>query len=109
MPGPTLITMADSSSIRESMSVLNGTHLEPYFKEVVDKGPTAIEVALDQMLLDGSIGLSHSFSMNVGPTIRYMISKEMELKNLRTLFQSSFAGWEPDRTRSSLVMQGALP
>jgi vacuolar-type H+-ATPase subunit C/Vma6 len=100
--------MTDSSSIRESLSILNGTHLEQYFKDVVDKGPSAIEVALDQMMLDGSVNLSHSFGMNVGPTIRFMISKEMELKNLRILFQGAFAGWEPDRTKSSLVLQGVV-
>ncbi len=98
--------MADSSTIRESLSVLNGTHLEQYFKDAVDRGPFAIEVAPDQMLLDGSIGLSHSYGMNVGPTIRYMVSKEMELKNLRSLFQSAFAGWEHDRTKATLVLQG---
>jgi vacuolar-type H+-ATPase subunit C/Vma6 len=103
---PLLEQMAESSTIREALSVLNGTHLEPYFKEAVDKGPTAIEVALDQMMLDGSINLSHSYGMNIGPTIRFLISKEMELKNLRTLFQSIFAGWEPDRTKNALILQG---
>lgn len=105
---PLLEQMADPSTIRESLSVLNGTHLETYFKDAIDKGPTAIEVALDQMILDASINLSHSFGMNVGPTIRFLISKEMELKNLRTLFQASFAGWEPERTRTALVLQGVM-
>jgi vacuolar-type H+-ATPase subunit C/Vma6 len=105
---PLLEQMAESSTIREALSILNGTHLEPYFKEAVDKGPTSIEVALDQMMLDGAINLSHSFGMNIGPTIRFLISKEMELKNLRTLFQSVFARWEPDRTKSALVLQGVI-
>jgi vacuolar-type H+-ATPase subunit C/Vma6 len=103
---PLLEQMADSSTLRETLSVLNGTHLEHYFKEAMDKGHTAIEIALDQMMLDGSINLSHSFGMNVGPTIRYLISKEMELKNLRILFQASFASWGPDRTKEALVLQG---
>ncbi|MBN1538524.1 MAG: V-type ATPase subunit [Candidatus Thermoplasmatota archaeon] len=103
---PLLEQMSDSSNLREALSVLNGTHLERFFKDVVEKGPTAVEIALDQMLLDGSISLSHSFGMNIGPTIRYMAGKEMEMKNLRTLLQGAFAGWSPEKTRASLVLQG---
>ncbi|MGA1820204.1 MAG: V-type ATPase subunit [Thermoplasmatota archaeon] len=105
---PVLEQMAESSNLREALAVLNGTHLERYFKDVVEKGPTAIEIALDQMLLDGSVGLSHSFNMNIGPTIRYIVSKEMEMKNIRTLLQASFSRWDPEKTRSNLVLQGVV-
>jgi len=100
--------MVDSSSLRESLSVLNGTYLEKFFKEAVDRGPAAVEAALEKMLLDGSVGLSHSYGSNVGPTIRYLVSKEMELKNIRTLVQASFAGWDPERTRSQLILEGGV-
>ena len=100
--------MIDSSSVREALSVLNGTHLEPYFKEAADKGAGAVEVALDRMLLDGSVGLSHTFNGNVGPTIRYLVSKEMELKNLRVLMQGAFSGWDPERIRNMLVTEGTV-
>lgn len=103
---PLLEQMSESSNLREALSVLNGTHLERFFKDIIEKGPTAVEIALDQMLLDGSISISHSFGMNIGPTIRYMVGKEMEMKNLRTLLQAAFAGWVPEKTRASLVLQG---
>ena len=105
---PLLEQMAEASNLREALTVLGGSHLEQYFKDVVDKGPTALEIAMDQMLLDGSISISHSFNMNIGPTIRYMVSKEMEMKNIRTLLQGAFSGWDPDKTRSSLILQGAV-
>ena len=100
--------MVDSPGIREAISVLSGGHLDPFFKEAEISSFTTLETALDRMILEGSIGLSHSYSSNVGPTIRYMISKEMELRNLRVLFQSAFSGWEPERTKKMLVMEGVV-
>ncbi|MGA1848824.1 MAG: V-type ATPase subunit [Thermoplasmatota archaeon] len=100
--------MVDSSSLREALSILNGTHLEVFFKEAVEKGPAAVESGLDKMLLEGSIGLSHSYGSNVGPTIRYLVSKEMELKNIRTLVQASFAGWDHERSRNGLILEGGV-
>ncbi len=105
---PQLEQMVDSSGIREALSVLSGGHLDPFFKEADISSFTTLETALDRMILEGSIGLSHSYSSNVGPTIRYMISKEMELRNLRVLFQSAFSGWEPERTKKMLVMEGVV-
>lgn len=37
---------------------MNGTHMEQFFKDSMEKGPAAVEAALDRMLLEGSIGLS---------------------------------------------------
>ncbi|MBN1391031.1 MAG: V-type ATPase subunit [Candidatus Thermoplasmatota archaeon] len=105
---PVLEQMSESSNLKESISVLNGTHLERFFKDAVERGPTGLEIALDQMLLDASISISYSFGMNIGPTIRYMVGKEMEMKNIRTLVQASFAGWEVEKTRASLVYQGGV-
>jgi V/A-type H+-transporting ATPase subunit C len=101
--------MVDSSSLREAISILNGSHLEHFFKEAVDKGPAAVEASLDKMLLEGSVGLSHSYGSNVGPTIRYLVSKEMELKNIRTIVQGSFVGWDQERVRNGLILEGGAP
>ncbi len=103
---PLLEQMIDSSGIREALSTLNGTHMEPFFKDLDGASLTEIETRLDEMILEGSIGLSHSFGTNVGPTIRYLISKEMELRNLRTVFQASFSNWTSDRARKMLVTEG---
>ncbi|MGA1821999.1 MAG: V-type ATPase subunit [Thermoplasmatota archaeon] len=102
---PTLEQMVDSSSVKDAVSVLSGTHLERYLKDEADKGVTRMETALDRMLLDGSVGLSSSYSTNVGPTIRYLVSREMEMKNLRTVFRSAFSRWNKDKTRGLLVLQ----
>lgn len=97
--------MIESANLREAITSLNGTHLEPFVKDVLDKGIDALEIAFDRMLLNGSIGLSNSFGSNVGPTIRFMVSKEMEVKNLRTIYQGSFSNWDPVRTRDRLILE----
>lgn len=102
---PQLEQMIDATSTREAIHSLSGSHLENFFKDVDPDDMTGIETALEKMMLEGSIGLSHSFGSNVGPTIRYMVSKELELRNLRTLFQGSFSEWEADRTRRLLVLE----
>lgn len=102
---PTLEQMVDSSSVKDAVSVLSGTHLERFLKEQADRGVTRLEVSLDRMLLEGSIGLSASFSSNVGPTIRYLISREMEIKNLRTVFRSAYSRWSKEKAREFLVLQ----
>ncbi|MEA3559505.1 MAG: V-type ATPase subunit [Candidatus Thermoplasmatota archaeon] len=100
--------MVESANVREALTVLNGTHVETFIKDSLDRGMDAIEIALDRMLLQGAVGLSHSFGSGVGPTIRFMVSKEMEMKNLRTLYQSSFSGWEPERARGMLIFEEGL-
>ena len=103
--GEMLDQMIESADVKEAVNVLSGTYVEPFIKEKSQKGVTQIEVGLDRMLLSGSVALSQSFYGNVGPTIRYVIGKEMELKNLRTIFRSSFSGWDHSRTREFMIFE----
>ena len=105
---PILEQMMDSTGVKEALSLLNGTHLEPFFKDLDGTSLTDIETRLDQMILEGSIGLSHSFASNIGPTIRYLVSKEMELRNMRTLFQGKFSSWSSERIKKMMVTEGGF-
>jgi vacuolar-type H+-ATPase subunit C/Vma6 len=102
----TLESMVDASSRREAISYLSGTYAEAYFKEVSDtrKGPD-LEMALDRFLLGAANVISQRHWTSVGPTVRFMVGKEMELRNLRTLFISKAAGWTEERTRSLLILE----
>jgi vacuolar-type H+-ATPase subunit C/Vma6 len=101
----TIREMVDSAGIDEALAVISGTHLDRYLKGAAGKNVTRLEIALDRMLLNGSVGLSTTYFTNVGPTIRYMIGKEMELKNLRVAFRAVFSGWDKERTWDFLVLQ----
>ena len=97
--------MIDSADVKEAVNVLSATHVEPFIKEQAKRGVTQIEIGLDRMLLTGAIGLSTSYYGNVGPTIRYVIGKEMELKNLRMVFRAAYSDWDPSRTRDLLILE----
>ncbi len=105
---PALEQMVDSSGPREVISILSGTHMELFLKDIDPTDITSLETALDRVVLEGVKGLSHSYGSSIGPTIRYLFSKEMELKNLRIIYQASFSGWDAERTKKLLVLEGAL-
>ncbi|HHD15110.1 MAG TPA: hypothetical protein ENK47_00205 [Euryarchaeota archaeon] len=95
----------DAAGLREAISILSSTHMGPHFKDLDTSDPYSFEVALDRMLLQGAVSLSYAFSSTVGPTIRYMVSKEMEQKNLRTLFFALIYGWDAEWTKARLVLE----
>jgi len=97
--------MADSSSVRDAVGALAGTYVEDFLRHGVESGITDLEIALDRMLLEGAISISSSHYTTIGPTVRYLISLEMELRNLRAVARAVASGWEPDRARSLLVVQ----
>jgi len=103
---PLLESMAEASTRKEAISLLAGSYMEPFFKDLPDprKGPD-VETVLDRMLLSISGSLAQRYWSTVGPTIRFLIGKELELKNLRTLYVSKFGRWGEERTRAFLIME----
>ena len=101
----TIESMAESTSVREVVGEISNTYLSPYLR--IDEGGDllSLEVGLDRMMLMGSVGLSNSFHSGIGPTFRYLVSLEMEVKNLRTIYQSAFSGWDADRTKRLLILR----
>lgn len=105
---PLLESMAEAGSRKEALSLLAGTYMEPFFKDLSDgrKGPE-VETAMDRLLLSCADSLAGRYWSTVGPSIRFILGREIELRNLRTLFVSKFGRWSEDRTRSLLVMEGS--
>ena len=101
----TLEQMAEAGSRREAFHQMAGTEIEKYLKDSLDSGPAALEISLDRMLLQGSVFIGSRYFSGIGPLIRYVISLEMELRNLRTVYLGSFSGWTGERTRSFLVTE----
>jgi len=101
----TIEQMAEASSIREAFQLLAGTDLERFFKESIDVGGGALELSLDRMLLDGAVSIGSRYFSGIGPLIRYVISLEMELRNVRTLMLGAYSGWSGEMTRSFMVTE----
>lgn len=101
-----LEAMCESTSLREAVSVLSGTNVEKHLREGMKGGITGLEMGLDRMLLEGSITLSGLYFSNVGPTIRFLVSREMEVRNLRTTLQAVSSGWHVDRAKKMMIFEG---
>ncbi len=103
---PLLESMAEASTRKEAVSLLAGSYLETFFKDLTDprKGPD-VEMAFDRMMLSISRSLAQRYWSTVGPTIGFLIGKELEVKNLRTLYVSKFGRWSEERTRALLIME----
>ncbi len=101
-----LEAMCESTSLREAVSVLSGTNVEKHLREGMERGITGLEMGLDRMLLEGSITLSGLYFSNIGPTIRFLVSREMEVRNLRTTLQAVSSGWHVDRARKMMIFEG---
>ncbi len=101
-----LEAMCESTSLREAVSVLSGTNVEKYLREGIEGGITGLEMGLDRMLLEGSITLSGLYFSNIGPTVRFLVSREMEVRNLRTTLQAVSSGWSIDRAKKMMIFEG---
>jgi V/A-type H+-transporting ATPase subunit C len=82
--------MCEVSNVTEIISELEGTKYYPIIKDHVanfektgDVSP--LEFALDKYLLLLVIETSIQFTTTAGPTIRYMVSREYETRNLKTI------------------------
>ena len=71
--------MRDAVKISASIMCANWLHLE--------KDLQILELSLDRYYLDEVVSLSMKSSLTVGPTIRFLISKEFETRNLITVLR----------------------
>jgi V/A-type H+-transporting ATPase subunit C len=84
--------MMEAKGVSEIVTELEGT---PYFeimKEAMQeysdtKSMYSFETAFDRMLLQIAAEISSSASIAAGPTIRFLIAKEFEIRNLKALLR----------------------
>lgn len=97
--------MAEAVTLHEAVQALSGTLPEEHLKRSEVSGKINMNAAMDRMLLEGAVKIGHRYFSGIGPTIRYIFSLEMEMRNLRTLFLAAFYRWDRDRTVGNLVVQ----
>ena len=94
-PGQVLSTwkleqMCEASNVTELITELEGTKYYPVLKDHLAKVEktgevSPLETALDKYLLKLVIEIAIQYTTTAGPTIRYMISREYETRNLNTI------------------------
>jgi V/A-type H+-transporting ATPase subunit C len=101
--------LAEAESVSELISNLEGTS---YFGTLKDKiedynkqsSVQVLENSLDRLFLNLIKDLSTENFVTIGPTIRFLVSKEYEIKNLKIIAKSISEKISPETTKSLLIM-----
>ena len=89
LPEWKLNELLKADNIQEMVAQLEGTSFSPFMKQAMtdyDKnGVIAIELSLDKYLLKMVGDISNENTLSLGPGIRFLIEKEFEARNLKTI------------------------
>lgn len=82
--------LAEQESISQIITSLEGTSYYNVLKDSIehynkDKSVQVLELALDRLFLNLVKEISMQNYINIGPTIRFLVSKEYEIRNLKVI------------------------
>lgn len=97
--------MVESKNLEEALVELEGTDYAELRKEGTAKGLFEIEMMLDSILLSVSSKLMSENVLRVGPVLKYLVSKELESRNLRVLIRGIKEGVSPERIKGMMIME----
>ncbi|MFW6304672.1 MAG: V-type ATPase subunit, partial [Candidatus Saliniplasma sp.] len=98
--------MLESSNLEEALVELEGTSFEAVRKEAASKSHFEIERYLDEELLNMASEVMSQQVLTVGPLLRFLVGKEIELRNLKILVRGLKEGLDPDKIRNMLILEG---
>ena len=104
--------LASLESVSQVISSLEGTSYYNTLKDAIEgynkeKSVQLLEVALDQRFLKIVKDISTQNYINIGPTIRFLISKELEIMNLKIIAKGIAENLSKDFIKKFLVLEGA--
>ncbi len=76
--------MAEAEDTSELLREMEGTSYFAFIKSK-EKG---IDIELDRAILRYAFQISSMYSLYAGPSIKYLISKEMEIRNIKTILRA---------------------
>ncbi len=97
--------MIDSNNAEEAMVELEGTSYEDLRTEGTSMSDFDLEKYLDKRLLDIVSEISSQQILTVGPIIKYLVSKDVELRNLKTLIRGLREELDSDRIKELMIME----
>jgi len=102
--------IAEQDSVPHVISSLEGTSYFDSLKNVIEEYNTSksvqiLENALDSNLLKLVENISTKNYVTIGPTIRYIVSKEFEIENLKIVSKAISEGLSSETYKSYLVME----
>ena len=105
-----LRSMIEVKGIQELAPELEGT---PYMEIIRDamqkfsetKSIYALEAAFDQLLLQISQEIASSSLIAAGPTIKFIVAKEFEIRNLKAVLRGLYEYLPPEKIMAMLIME----
>jgi V/A-type H+-transporting ATPase subunit C len=102
--------MIEVKGLQELVTELEGT---PYLDTLRDamqefsetKSIYSFEVALDRLLLKTASEIASSALIAAGPTIKFLVGKEFEVRNLKAVLRGTYEGLPSDRILPMLIME----
>ncbi len=102
--------MIEAKGIAEIVSELEGTpYLEIAKNAMQDYAETksiySFEVAFDKLLLNTVSGISSSALIAAGPTIKFIVAKEFEIRNLKAVLRGLYEGIPTESVMPMLIWE----
>ena len=104
--------LADLEGIAQIISALEGTTYFQHLKEQIEhyNKEQTVQVfinALDSLMLKLIKDISQKYYLSIGPTLRFLISKEQEIQNLKVISKGVGEQIPANRIKSLLLMEAS--
>jgi V/A-type H+-transporting ATPase subunit C len=105
-----LRSMIEAKGIQEIVTELEGSpYIEKMREAIIDYTETkslyAIEAALDKLLLQEAQEISSSALIAAGPTIKFIVAKEFEIRNLKAVLRGLHENLPSEKIMPMLIME----
>ena len=102
--------MAESESVSQAVSALEGTRYYDAIKESIErynkeKSVQVLELALDKNFLNRIKDISQQNYTTIGPTLRFLISKEFEIRNLKIVVKGIAENLSSENIKKYMVTE----
>jgi len=102
--------MAQTDKISQIISSLEGTSYFDILKDSIEeynkeRSVQVLENSLDRLYLKLVEDISTQNYVNIGPTIRFLVSKEFEIRNLKIIAKGIGENMHPDTIKNFLIME----
>ncbi|MFW5945614.1 MAG: V-type ATPase subunit [Candidatus Natronoplasma sp.] len=105
LPEWKLEEMAESTNIDEALVQLEGTSYEDIRNKMQSDEKFDFEHYLDKKLLKMVTELNNQHILTVGPTLKYLVGKELELRNMRALIRGIKEDVDPIRVKELMILE----
>lgn len=105
--------LCEAEAIKDVVDILDGTSYHPFLKKAMDHYESSSSVqplltSLDEAMLDVVKQISQQYYVSIGPSIRFMVSKQIEITNLKIISKGIAERIKKDMITSLLITEADL-